>query len=149
DDVLLYKSSKVTYASGGIPIDVDVTGVNTLSLVVSKSGTFATNHAVWAAARVISTANFGASSPYSLPWQVARGDDVLSAQATDWFVVGSVTEGVFPLTLTVDAGPGGTATQSVDITVGLAPPSGFFVYPGDQQVELAWQPVSAASYTVE
>ena len=75
DGNLLYQSPTVTASSGAIPIDLNVAGVQQLSLVVTAAnGNTAGNHAVWADARLITTANFTQSqiSPYTLTWQVSQ-----------------------------------------------------------------------------
>ena len=88
DNRLLYQSPTMTYASGAIPIDVNVTGVTTLTLAVlpAPGSTASTDNAVWADARLVSTANFGSTQPYTLTWQLSQNGTVLSTQTTDSFV---------------------------------------------------------------
>ena len=64
DGSLLYQSPIVAYASAAVPIDVNVAGVQKLTLVVvaAPGSTAANDHAVWADARLISTANFGSTT---------------------------------------------------------------------------------------
>ncbi len=52
DDMLLYQSSTLTGADGGVPVEVDVSGINELRLVVSDDGGNGSDHADWAEARV-------------------------------------------------------------------------------------------------
>ena len=118
DGKLLYQSPAMTYASGAVPIDVDVSGVTTLSLVVSPApGTnSAGDHAVWADARMVSTANFGTTTPYSLTWQLSQNGAVLSTRTSDSFAFGALS-GTYTITLTAADGQGHTATASSQVTV--------------------------------
>ena len=118
DGQLLYESPTVTYASGAIPIDLNVAGVTTLSLVVSAApgSQSSADHAVWADARLISTANFGPVQPYTLTWQLAQNGTVLSTQTTDSFVFGAIS-GTYTITLTVTDAQGDTATTNTSIVV--------------------------------
>ena len=138
DGQLLYQSPILTYASGAIPIDVNVAGVTTLRLVVLPApGTIAsTDHAVWADARLVSTANFGSTQPYSMTWQLAQNGTIVSTQTTDSFVFGAIS-GTYTLTLTVTDAQGGTATvsTSVVVTPGSASASYFMT---DSQTEGNW-----------
>ena len=59
DGNLLYQSSVMTSASGAVPISVNVSGVQQLSLkLIGSTSSTAGDSAVWADARLISTANF-------------------------------------------------------------------------------------------
>ena len=93
DGQLLYQSPTLTYASGAVPIDLNVAGVTTLSLVMSAApgSNASTDHGVWADARLISTANFGSVQPYTLTWQLSQNGTVVSTQATDSFVFGAIS----------------------------------------------------------
>jgi len=120
DGNLLYQSPTVTAASGGIPIDLNVAGVQQLSLVVnSATGSTVGDHAVWADARLISTANFNQFdvSPYTLTWQVSQNGSVLLDQTTDSFLFPYSQPGVYTITLTVSDGLGDLATSSTNVTV--------------------------------
>src|SRR5262249_54159551 len=125
DGRLLYQSPTMTFASGGVPIDLDVTGVGALQLVVSPAAgsTPASDHAVWAAARLISTGNFAGTTPYTLTWQLASNGKLFSARKTGSYIFGRATDGVFTLSLTVTDGSKHTATRSTTITVGPPRPS--------------------------
>ena len=115
---LLYQSPTLTYASGAIPIDVNVAGVTTLTLTMSAApGSTASNdHGVWADARLISTANFGSTQPYTMTWQLAQNGTVLSTQTADSFVFGAIS-GTYTLTLTVTDAQGDMATASTSVVV--------------------------------
>ena len=118
DGQLLYQSPKLTYASGAIPIDVNVAGVTTLRLVVlpAPGTTASTDHAVWADARLVSTANFGSTQPYAMTWQLAQNGKIVSTQTTDSFVFGAIS-GTYTLTLTVTDAQGDTVTASTSVVV--------------------------------
>ena len=118
DGQLLYQSPTLTYASGAVPIDVSVAGVTTLTLIVAPApGTNSSaDHAVWADARLVSTANFGSTQPYTMTWQLSQNGIVLSTQTTDSFVLGAIS-GAYTLTLTVTDAQGDTATASSNVVV--------------------------------
>jgi len=123
DGNLLYQSPIVTASSGGIPIDLNVAGVQQLSLVVNGATTStAGDHAVWADARLVSTANFNRYqvSPYTLSWQVSQNGNVLMNLATDSFLFPSSLPGIYTITLTVNDGQGDLATTSTNVTVSPA-----------------------------
>ena len=113
DGQILYQSPTLTYASGAIPIDINVIGVTTLTLSVSAASgsTPSADHAVWADARLISTANFGSVQPYTLTWQLSQNGVILSTQTADSFVFGAIG-GTYTLVLTVTDAEGDTATAS-------------------------------------
>jgi hypothetical protein len=115
---LLYQSPTLTYASGVIPIVVNVAGVKTLTLTMSAGpgSSQSADHAVWADARLMSTANFGSTQPYALTWQLSQNGTVLSTQTADSFDFGALG-GTYTLTLTVADGQGDTATASTVVTV--------------------------------
>jgi NPCBM/NEW2 domain len=118
DGTLLYQSSTMTYASGAVPIDINVAGVNTLTLVVAAATgtTPSSDNAVWADARLISTTNFGSVQPYTLTWQLSQNGTVVSTQTTDSFVFGALS-GSYTLNLTVTNAQGATAQASTVVTV--------------------------------
>ena len=120
DGKLLYQSPTLTAQSGAVPIDLNVSGVQQLSLVVNgATSNTAGDHAVWADARLISTADFSQYqvTPYTLTWQVSEDDEVLTTDATDSFVFPYTQPGVYTLTLTVTSANGATAQSSTIITV--------------------------------
>jgi len=128
DGNLLYQSPTVTSSSGGIPIDLNVAGVQQLSLVVSSAtGSNVGDHAVWADPRLISTANFNQFqvSPYTLTWQVSQNGDVLLNQTTDSFLFPYSQPGVYTITLTVNDGHGDLAASSTNVTVNPAASAAF------------------------
>ena len=118
DGNLLYQSPTMNLASGAVPIDVNVSGVTTLKLVVSPApGSNApTDNAVWAAARLVSTANFGTTTPYTLTWQLSQNGEVLSTQTTDSFSFAALS-GAYTISLTVTDANGDTATASTQVTL--------------------------------
>ena len=128
DGQLLYQSPTLTYSSGAIPIDVYVSGVTTLVLTVSAApgSTPSADNAVWADARLISTANFGSLTPYTLTWQLAQNGTVISTQTTDSFVFAALS-GTYTLTLTVTDAQGDTATASTTVVVTPAVASAAYV----------------------
>ncbi len=120
DGNLLYQSPTMTVASGAIPIDLNVSGVQQLSLVVKgATSNTAGDHAVWADARVISTQNFSQYqvTPYTLTWQVSEDGEVLTTDTTDSFVFPYTQPGIYTLTLTVTDSNGDTASSSTAVTV--------------------------------
>ena len=127
DGTLLYQSPTLSYASGAVPIDVSVAGVNTLTLVVSPApgSNSAIDNAVWADARLVSTANFG-TQPDTLSWQLSQNGTVISTQTTDSFAFAAMS-GTYTLTLTVTDAQGGTATASTSVVVTPAVTSAAFV----------------------
>ena len=159
DGRLLYQSPTMTYASGAIPIDVNVAGVTTLTLTVSPApgSSPSIDNAVWADARLVSTANFGSTQPYSLTWQLSQNGTVLSTQTTDSFVFGAIS-GTYTLTLTVTDAQGDTATASTNVSVVTAAASAQFLFDdaeeggdwvgnfGSQGYDLIGNAVSLPSY---
>ena len=124
DGKLLYQSQVVTDNSGAIPIDLNVAGVQQLTLdVMGATANTSGDHAVWADARLISTANFSEDqeSPYSLSWQVSRNGQVLSTQTTDSFLLAYTQPGVYTVSLTVTDSGGNTASASTTVTI--SPPA--------------------------
>jgi hypothetical protein len=128
DGTLLYQSPTMTYGSIAIPIDVSVTGVTTLTLTVSAApgSTAATDNAVWADARDVSTANFGSVSPYTLTWQLSQNGTVISTQTTDSFVFATLS-GTYSLALTVTDAQGDSATANTTVVVSPAVASASYV----------------------
>ncbi len=118
DGNLLYTSPTMNLASGAVPIDLNVSSVTTLKLVVSPaSGSNAsTDNAVWADARLVSTANFGSTTPYTLTWQLSQDGTVLSTQTTDSFSFAALS-GAYTISLTATDANGDTATASTQVTV--------------------------------
>ena len=118
DGRLLYQSPTQTYASGAVPIDVNVAGVTTLTLSISAApgSNPATDHGAWADARLVSTANFGSTQPYALTWQLAQNGTIQSTQSADSFVFGALS-GSYTLTLNVTDAQGDFATASTNVTV--------------------------------
>ena len=110
----------MTASSGAIPIDLNVAGVQQLSLVVTAAnGNTTGNHAVWADARLVTTANFSQSqvSPYTLTWQVSQSGKVLLTQTTDSFLFPYSQPGAYTVSLTASDGQGELATTSTTVTV--------------------------------
>jgi hypothetical protein len=126
---LLYQSPTMTYASGAIPIDVNVAGVTTLTLTVSPApgSTASADHAVWGDARLVSTANFGSTQPYTLTWQLSQNGTVVSTQTADSFVFAALS-GTYTLTLIVTNAQGNTATASTSVSVISANASAAFAF---------------------
>ena len=95
-----------------------MSGVTTLTLTMSAApgSTASSDHAVWADARLISTANFGSTQPYTLTWQLSQNGTVVSTQTADSFAFGALS-GTYTLALTVSNGQGGTATASTTVVV--------------------------------
>ena len=99
---------------------VNVAGVQQLSLnVIGSTNSTAGDSAVWAEARLISTANFSQHqiSPYTLSWQVSENGSVLSTVTSDSFSFAYLAPGVYTVGLTVTDSNGNTATSSSTVTV--------------------------------
>ena len=128
DGQLLYQSPTLTYASGAIPIDINVIGVTTLtlSILAAPGSSPSADHAVWADARLISTANFGLVQPYILTWQLSQNGVILSTQTADSFVFGA-SSGTYTLVLTVTDAEGDAATASTSVVVSATPASAQFI----------------------
>ena len=155
DGRLLYQSPVVSFSvsNGGIPIEVNVNGVQQLTLTVTAApgSTSSQDHAVWGAARLASTANFGTMTPYALNWQVSNSQGkILSNVTGDSYIFGEYPDGNYTLSLTVTDGSGNSAVQSEQVAVGLHGPYWVYALPGSQKVELDWQPegASASSYDI-
>ena len=118
DGNLLYQSPVVGYSSAAIPLDLNVAGVQKLTLVVeaASGSTVANDHAVWADGRLISTANFGSTTPYTLSWQLEQNGQVVSTQTADSFAFAALS-GTYTLNLTVTDAQGDQATASTTVTV--------------------------------
>ncbi|MHB1559843.1 MAG: NPCBM/NEW2 domain-containing protein, partial [Isosphaeraceae bacterium] len=118
DGSLLYQSPTETSGSSGVPIAVNVAGVQKLMLVVEAApgSTAANDHGVWADARLVSTSNFGATAPYSLTWQVSQNGNVISTQTADSYVLPAVS-GTYTVALTVSDPSGNQGTASTTVTV--------------------------------
>jgi hypothetical protein len=128
DGQLLYQSPTLTYSSGGIPIDLSVAGVTTLTITVSAApgSNPLTDNAVWADARLVSTANFGSVTPDTLTWQLSQNGTVISTQTTDSFVFAAMS-GTYTLALTVTDAQGEEAMASTTVVVTPAVASAAFV----------------------
>ncbi len=118
DGSLLYQSPVESSGSSGVPIDVNVAGVQKLTLVVEAApgSTAANDHAVWADARLVSTSNFGSTQPYALTWQVSQNGQVISTQTGDSYVLPAVS-GTYTVTLTAANSQGTKASASTTVTV--------------------------------
>ncbi len=118
DGTLLYQSPVESSGSSPVPIDLSVAGVQKLTLVVEAApgSTAANDHAVWADARLISTSDFGSTTPYTLTWQVSQNGNVLSTQTADSFAFAAIS-GTYTLNLTVTDAQGDQATASTTVTV--------------------------------
>jgi hypothetical protein len=118
DGSLLYQSSTLANGSAAVPIDVNVAGVTKLTLVVEAApGSSASgDHAVWADARLVSTANIGSTQPYSLTWQLSQNGQVISTQTADSLLLTGLL-GTYTLGLTVADGNGNQGTASTTFTV--------------------------------
>ena len=139
DGNLLYQSPTVTASSGAIPIDLNVAGVQQLSLVVNAANSNTTgNHAVWADARLMTTANFTQAqiSPYTLTWQVSQQGKVLLTQTTDSFLFPYSQLGAYTVSLTVSDGQGELATTSTTVTV--APPASATMIDSNTKTQGNW-----------
>ena len=159
DGKLLYQSPTMNYASGAVAVDVNVAGVSKLTLEVlpAPGSTASSDNAVWADARLVSTANFGATQPYTLTWQLSQGGKVLSTLTTDSFAFAALS-GAYTITLTVTNAQGATVTAStnVEVTAPIASASHFAsntTLEGDwiggygaQGYEIAHGPVSLPDY---
>jgi NPCBM/NEW2 domain len=120
DGKLPYQSPVTTSASGTIPVNLNVAGVQQLSLnVVGSTNNTGGDFAAWADPRLISTANFSQYqvSPYTMTWQVSENGQVLSTQTTDSFVFPYVQAGVYTISLTVTDANGDTVSASTAVTV--------------------------------
>ncbi len=139
DGTLLYQSPTMTYASGGVPIDINIAGVKTLSLYVTGApgSVVSSDHAVWADARLISTANFGSVSPYTMMWQLSQNGTVVSTQTTDSFTFGALS-GTYTLALTVTDSQGNTGTASTVVTV-VPTPTATYLYEPNTSTKGNWQ----------
>ena len=148
DGRLLYQSPVVRFSSStAIPIEVNVSGIQQLTLTVTAApgSTSSQDHAVWGAARLASTANFGSTTPYSLDWQVKNSQgQILSNVTGDSYIFGEYPDGKYTLTLTVTNAAGNTAVQSTSISVGPQGPTTVNVIAGKGQVELDWPAAGGA-----
>ena len=104
DGQLLYQSPVVTSASGAVPLNVNVAGVQQLSLaVIASTGSTTGDSAVWVTPRLISTSNFSQRqvSPYTLTWTVSTNGQTLLTQTSDSFAFTYPGPGVYTVGLTV------------------------------------------------
>lgn len=139
DGTLLYSSPTLTSWSAVQQIDVNVAGVQQLTLDVVRAGSTTVNaSADWADARLISTANFGSTTPYSMTYSVSLNGTVLTTQTTDSFIFKSLQDGLYTITGTATDSSGSSASASATIEVGLHAPWIFNAVPGNGQVQLEW-----------
>ncbi len=150
DGNLLYDSGAMTISSGMRSIDVNVTGVQQLTLdLVSANGSTAGDSADWAAARLISTANFGSVTPYAVTYSLSLNGQTVATSATDSFITGNYWDGLYTLTATVADSSGNTASASTTIEVGPYAPWTYLAVPGNGQIQVNWVPVwGASSYDI-
>ncbi len=123
DGQLLYQSPVVTSASGAVPLNVNVAGVQQLSLaVIASTGSTTGDSAVWVTPRLISTSNFSQRqvSPYTLTWTVSTNGQTLLTQTSDSFAFTYPGPGVYTVGLTVTDASGSTASASDTVTVNAA-----------------------------
>jgi hypothetical protein len=116
DGTLLYQSPVMAYGSSPNPIEVNLSGVQTLTLTVAAApGSIAAyDRAAWGDARLVSTVNLG-SSPYTLTWQLMQNGQAVSTQSADSFSFAAV-QGTYTINLTVTNSQGLTATASTTVT---------------------------------
>ncbi len=118
DGQLLYQSPVMADGSSPVSIDIGVAGVQNLTLVMQAApGSLAADdHGAWGDARLISTANFGSSQPYTLTWQVSQNGQILSTQTTDSFTF-APSSGTYTISVTASDAQGHTATASTTATL--------------------------------
>ncbi len=139
DGKLLYQSGTIAWAWQGLPIAVNVSGVQTLTLKVIGATTNITNdQAAWADARLLSNANFAGLANYTDNWQLSLNGVVVETSTADSFEFGSASDGNYVLTLTVTNSQGQTGSASTPIVVGPQSPGWTDVLPSGTQVELDW-----------
>jgi len=137
DGVLLYTSPVIKPNQTVLPITVNVTGVNTLSLRTVMSGTAGAtaNVADWGAARVL---NVPAGSSGALTWQVSLKGTVVMTTTSPSFVLRSTWgTGIYTVTANYTAG-GVTASSSANMNVGLGYPGNQSATAGTGQITLNW-----------
>ena len=141
DGKLLYNSGTISSWSGGRPIDVNVAGVNQLTLDVVAAGTSNTDdYADWGAARLISTANFGSATPYSVSYSLSLNGKVLTTQSIDSFMFANLQDGLYTITATATNPSGASASASTTLEVGPTGPGLVYTIPGNGQVQVEWGP---------
>ncbi len=118
DAKILYQSPLITAGSAATPIAINVTGIQKLTLVVEAGpGTFSAGDlAAFGDARVVSTANFGSTTPDTLTWTISQNGKVISTQAADSFVLPAIA-GTYNLIVTATNAQGQTGSASTTVTV--------------------------------
>jgi hypothetical protein len=150
DGKLLYQSSTVTPGNDSIPIAVNVTGVQTLTLDVFGATTnLSADQAVWADARLLSTSNFGTATPYKVQWQLTQNGKVVATSTAGSFEFGSTALANDSLSVTVTNSQGQSATATDAFVVGVNSPWWFYTIATSNRVELDFDQVgNAVAYDV-
>ena len=146
DGKLLYQSPVVTPWQNAVPIAVNVSGVKTLTLDVigATSNVSGDQSVAWIDPRVLSTLNFGGSTPYQVQWQLSENGKTISSVSAGSFEFANAFDGNFTLSVTITNSQGQTATASEQINNGLVAPSQYYAVPSSNQVELDFAAVSGA-----
>ena len=129
DGRLLYQSPTLTYGSGAIPIDVNVTGVTTLDshrLGRAWQHTFGRPCECGLTHDSFRRRILVPFSLYTLTWQLSQNGMILSTQTADSFVFGAIS-GSYTLAVTVTDAAGDTATASTSVVVCPTPASAQFI----------------------
>ncbi|MDG3003703.1 NPCBM/NEW2 domain-containing protein [Paludisphaera mucosa] len=117
DGRVLY-TSPVMQTGTALPINVDVTGVSSLSLVVTTpSGASVTIPADWAQARLVDARSTGAPAP-TLTWTVTKDGTSISTTTAQSFAFAPTGSGNYVVSVTAVDSQGRSAVSTAAISVG-------------------------------
>ncbi|WP_165249011.1 NPCBM/NEW2 domain-containing protein [Paludisphaera soli] len=148
DGRVLY-TSPVMKAGVGLPIDVDVTGVSSLSLIVTTpAGASVTIPADWAQARLVDARSEGRAAP-TLTWTVTKGGSTISSTTAESFVFVPTGAGEYQVSVRAVDASGDSAVRTAALTVGApARQAGASFFGSDPLTSGSWKGAYGSSGAV-
>ncbi|WP_165071623.1 NPCBM/NEW2 domain-containing protein [Paludisphaera rhizosphaerae] len=138
DGKVLY-TSPVMKAGTALPINVDVKGVSSLSLVVtSPDGSNVSIPADWAQARLVDARSTSVSAP-TLTWTVTKNGSSFASSSGQSFVLSPSGAGTYVVSVKAVDSTGASSTRSVTITVGTPTQQATASYSGSDVRSGVWK----------